>query len=72
MPTVDELNAGFDALEPDLERIVRTFIPSFFQQQAMNQLHSEIGRATVVDGVRRVLIAAEGVRNKPAKASSPR
>jgi hypothetical protein len=83
MPTNDEINAGFDALEPDLEKVVSQFVPSFFQGSAMQTLRGPQGRAVVVDGVRRVLIAAEGVRAKaaakvatpaasPPKASSPR
>jgi hypothetical protein len=66
MPTVDEINAGFDALEPDLEKVLRAFVPSFFQSSAMQSLHSPQGRATVVDGVHRVLVAAEAVRAKAA------
>ncbi len=62
MPTDDEINAGFNALEPDLEKVVQQFVPAFFQGQAMQSLRSHQGRVTVVDGVRRVLVAAEKVR----------
>jgi hypothetical protein len=62
MPTNDEINAGFDALEPDLEKVVQQFVPAFFQGSALQSLRSHEGRATVVDGVRRVLVAAEAVR----------
>ena len=63
-PTNDEINAGFDALEPDLEKVVSQFVPSFFQGSAMQTLRGPQGRAVVVDGVRRVLLAAEAVRAK--------
>jgi hypothetical protein len=66
MPTIQEVNAGFDALEPDLEKVLRNFVPAFFQSSALQSLHSPQGRATVVDGVRRVLAAAEAVRAKAA------
>ena len=72
MPSVDELNAGFDAIQPDLRQIIQSFVPAFFQSQAMQSVQSEQGRAIIVDGVRRVLVAAEAVRNRPQKASSPR
>ena len=72
MPSNDEINAAFDAVQPDLRVLVDQFVPSFMQNTVLQDLASQQGRQDVVNIIRKALLAAEGVRNKPAKASSPR
>ena len=67
-PSDDEINAAFDAIEPDLHNLVRQFVPGFFQSQAMAALDSKAGVQDVVTGLRKALTAAERVR---AKAGPP-
>jgi hypothetical protein len=62
MPTTAELNAGFDALQADLELIVAQFVPPFFQGNAREKLESAQGRQLILDGVAKVLRAAEKAR----------
>lgn len=74
MPTNDEINAGFVAIQPFLRKMVSQFVPGFMQGQALQSLDSQEGRQDVVDGLRVALTAAEQVRARaaPPKASSPR
>jgi hypothetical protein len=62
MPSNDEINAAFDALQIDLRQLVADFVPAFFQGQASQALNSQQGRVLVVDGIRKALTAAEKVR----------
>jgi hypothetical protein len=74
MPSNDEVNAAFDAAQPDLHAMVKQFVPFMFEGQAEQALSSQDGRQRMVIIARKMLTAAEGVRAKagPAKASSPR
>ncbi len=66
MPSVDEVNAAYDAVHDDIQEVVRLFVPSFFQAQAYEKLRSQQARMLLVDGARKALIAAERVRAKAA------
>ncbi len=68
MPTIDEINAGFDAIEIDVHQLIEQFVPPFFMNQALEKLNSQQGREIIVDGVRKALIAAEKVRAKTLAA----
>lgn len=67
MATVDEMNAGFDALNVDIHHLVEHFVPRFFQGQFVSHIESADGRNSILDGVKRVLEAAEKVRAKAEK-----
>ena len=67
MPSVDEINAAFDAVHDDIQELIGLFIPSFFKAQAYDKLASPQGRALIVDGARKALVAAEKVRAKAEK-----
>jgi len=53
-----------------LRQIVAAFVPSFFQSQATASINSKQGRTLVVDGVKRVLLAAEAVRAKASQTAA--
>lgn len=71
MPSNDEINAAFDAVQPELRALVAQ-LPGFEQGTASNAMNSPNGRQEQVRILRLALTAAEAVRNKPQKASSPR
>ncbi len=64
MPSVDEINAAYDAVEADIHELIGLFVPSFFKAQAYEKLNSAQGRGLIVDGAKKALIAAEKVRAK--------
>jgi hypothetical protein len=73
MPSTDELNAGFDVAHTKINQMIQTMLPehiAFFnvRQMATDKFNSPEGRAALLDEVRSVLTAAEGVR---AKTSPP-
>ena len=68
MPSIDEMNAAFDAIEDDLHQLVASFVPAFFKQQAIDHIDSQQGREVVLDGVKKALVAAERVRAKAEAA----
>ena len=82
MPSNDEINAAFDAIQPYIRQLVIQFVPGLFEGQALHALASQEGRQDIVNGLTKALTAAEGVRTKaankvvqmsaPPKASSPR
>ena len=62
MVTQAEANAAFAAIEDDLHQLIKSFVPFFFQSQALAHLDSQEGRQAVFDGVTKALAAAEKVR----------
>lgn len=71
MPTVPELNAGYDALHKKMGELIEQLLPSapfMFRGQirdtAYRFLNGPDGRQTQLEGVRDVLEAAEKARAK--------
>jgi hypothetical protein len=65
MPSVDELNAGFDAIQPTLHEMTNQFVPDMFGYR--DKINKAIDtdqqvRGLILDGVKEVLEAAEHVR----------
>ncbi len=70
-PSTDELNAGFDALQGVARNVVAQLIPHIpfmfrdtAQTKADEYLRSPEGRAAVLDGTKKILVAAEKARTK--------
>jgi len=71
MPTVDELNAGFNVANTKINTWIQTLLPDHtipfvgnLRQIAADKLNSAQGRQFLLDEVRGVLVAAEDVRSK--------
>lgn len=62
MPSVDEMNAAFDAIEVDLHLLIENMVPFMFKSQARTALDSQDGRQSVLNGIKKALVAAEKVR----------
>ena len=67
MPTIKELNAGFDAAVPVLRNLIDTLLPDMTfpvnpKALAKQWLASPAGRKAVLDEVKKVLAAAEAAR----------
>ncbi len=59
--SVGKQNAAFDKVYPELETLIETYLPPFFQGEAIDKLHSQEGRAWVVKLLDDALTAAEKV-----------
>jgi hypothetical protein len=68
MPTINEINAGFDVIDIDLQQLVQ-HVPWPFTDQVLAKLNSSEGREFVLAGVEKILAAAEEVR---ATAKAPK
>src|SRR6266536_530091 len=65
MPSVDEINAGFDAIIPTLHEMNKAFTPDMFGAPGKidRALDGDTAvRAYIVQGVKEVLLAGEHVR----------
>ena len=69
MPSNDEVNAAFDAIQPYIRQLVVQFVPGLFEGQALQVLASQQGRQDIVTGLTKALSAAEGVRVKATAKS---
>ena len=67
MPTVDEENAAYRAVKDDIVQMEQS-MPGMF----VGYVEQYVTTARIVQMVKSALTAAEAVRNKPQKASSPR
>lgn len=74
-PSVDELNAGFDAASKTLRTLIQTVVPDHdipfvgnLRQIALEKFQSPEGRKMILEEVRQVLTAAQAVREKAAAA----
>jgi len=72
MPSLDEINAGFDAIIPTLHEANHQFTPNMFEapKKIDRALDGDTAlRTKIVEGVKEVLVAAEHVREgKPLPA----
>lgn len=64
MATVEELNAGFDAIKKDLHELVARLAPIFFRGRAIAYIDSDIGTREMLDTVQKVIDAVDAVREK--------
>ena len=71
MASVDEINAGFDAALKSLTKLANTVVPDHdipfvgnLRKIALEKMQGADGRAVILDEVRQILGAAEGVREK--------
>jgi hypothetical protein len=62
MPSDNEINAAFDAVQPGLQTLIKQFVPFMFEEQAFQALASHQGRQDTVNIIRTALLAAEQVR----------
>src|SRR6266700_3057320 len=65
MPSLDEINAGFDAIIPTLHEANHQFTPNMFEapKKIDRALDGDTAlRGKIVEGVKEVLVAAEHVR----------
>lgn len=72
-PSVDEVNAGFDAASTSLLTLIKTVIPDHnipfvgnLREIALEKFQSPDGRKMILDEVRQILAAAQTVREKAA------
>jgi hypothetical protein len=72
MPSNDEINAAFDAIQPYIRQLVVQFVPGMFEGQALQALASQEGRRDIVNGLTKALTAAEGVRAKAVAKVAPK
>jgi len=75
MPTVDELNAGFDVAKQSLTKLVNSLVPDHdipfvgnLRLIALVKLQSKEARPVILNEVKQILVAAESARNKPKSA----
>lgn len=62
MTTVNEINAAFDKIYPELQRMVSDEVPIFFRSQVVNVLNSTRAKERLVNTIRLGLDAAEKAR----------
>ncbi len=60
--TIEQQNAAFDKIYPELVQLIRQYIPFFVQGQVIGKLQSEQGRKLLIQLIHDAIEAAENVQ----------